>query len=353
MSIYIINLILIFIWCFFAIILKIKNKSLLITIIIGIQLFILSAFRDGSVGADTYTYIDRFYIIIFHGWESLYNLREIIDFEIGFIVYNKIVGSIVPNDRLLLIVTSAIIIFSVAKYIYKDSKIAWLSFFIFITFGFWGMTLNTLRQSIAIAILLPSIKYIINKQFVKFCLIVLIATLFHISAISFLIMYPLSKIKISKFYVGLIFAGGIFIYLYAKNIISILLDLFDYHQHYDRIGEGTGAGMLILLITILFVALLYRKSGLNKINNYDLYIHFLVVAIFLNILALEFNLAGRAMQYFSIYTIILIPNIIYSINLKIDRLIGTFIVLIGSIYFYWIRLVTDTGSIVPYEFVSY
>lgn len=354
MFIYILNLLAVCFWAVLITSLKIKNKAMVFLVIISIQIFLLSALRHINVGADTGVYVRRFSIIADTYWGSIFDLSEVVDFEIGFIILNKLIGTVYDNERFFLVIISAIIIFSISKYIYKNSKIAWLSFFLFIALGFWGSSINVLRQFIAIAILLPTIKHVENRNLFKFVFHVIIASFFHISALAFFVIYPLSKIKITRLYITLIIIVGIITNFFAPNLLNYVIDFFGYQQHADRIGEGSGTGMLVMLIMITIAALIYRKSAIRKGESYDIYIHILLVGLLLNILALNFDLAGRAMIYFTIHNIILIPNILYSINKKIDRFVGIYIVLVGTLYFYFFRLLpSDVSSVVPYMFMEF
>ncbi|WP_381426383.1 EpsG family protein [Sporosarcina thermotolerans] len=346
------NLVMIFLWALFITTTIKKNKDLIFIILISTQLILLSLLRDLNVGADTAVYVNRFHIIAQTAWERIFQLSDIVDFEIGFIILNKLIGIVWENESFFLAVTSSIIILSISKYIYKNSKIVWLSFVIFIAFGFWGMSLNTLRQFIAIALILPSIKYIKSRDLIKFVIHILIASFFHISALSFLIIYPLFKMKINKFYITLVICIGVAVNLFSTKIIYFLMGIFGYHLYVGRVGNGSGTGMLLMLSLIAIAALLYRRSAIRNGEDYDLYIHILIVSILLNILALDFNLAGRAMIYFTIHCIILIPNIIYTIKPKMDRSVGIYIVLLGAMFYYLIILTTDVGSVVPYQIMS-
>lgn len=333
---------------------RVKHKKSFLVIIMSLQLFLLSILRAPEVGIDTKVYLDRFSYISGYDFSNLFILPDLVDFELGFVLFNMLVSSISDNERFFIIISTAIIIGSVSRYIFKNSKIAWLSFFLFIGLGFWGNSLNVLRQFIAIAFLIISLSFVFKNKFVYFLMFVIISSFFHLSALSFIVVYPLSKIKVTKIYITIFLSLCIVIFIFSSQILSILINLFGYEQHIDRLGDGSGVGMLILLLLIATAAIFYRGNALKVDRNFDIYLHILLVGILLNILALEFDLAGRAMIYFTVHNIIIVPTIIYSIKNKFDRNIGVLLIIIGVLYFYIFRLLLiDVSYLVPYRFLEW
>lgn len=147
---------------------------------------------------------------------------------------NKIIGLIFENPQAILIITSLIILTGYALFIYKNSKMVWLSVFLFFTLGYFGAIMNTIRHQIAIVILLFSYNYIRENKFIKFIGIVLIAPLFHNTAIIFLVAYPISKCKFSyKLIAQLeeVTLIGYFIFPYIFNYILSYMPKYQYYMN--------------------------------------------------------------------------------------------------------------------------
>ena len=71
-----------------------------------------------------------------------------------------------------------------------------ISLFVYITLGQYAFCFNGERQALAIAIYILAIQYIKSRDFKKYCLIVLIAALFHktiIVAITVIFQFLLKK----------------------------------------------------------------------------------------------------------------------------------------------------------------
>lgn len=351
MAVYIINLFSVFIWQLIIKNSNVRHGDKIFIIIMTIQLFLLSSLRSFTVGIDTYNYIIRFPIVDYTSWENLPSLTEQLDFELGFIYLNKIISLFSGDPRFYLSVLNAFILTSLGVFIYKNSENICLSYFIFISLGYWGNSLNALRQFVAIAILLTSIKYIVDKKFLKFLILVLLATTIHTSAFSFIIIYPFSQIKLTKKIYSIMFIGMIFVYLFSGPITIFFMSTFGYQDLIGRLGSGSGLGMILLLILILTGSILFKNQADLKSDNFGLYMKILIVGIFLNVLALDFGMFGRAMLYYTIINIVLIPNLIHSMGIVSNKILTTSVIVLGLTYFYiFILLIVDTGGIVPYTF---
>lgn len=90
-----------------------------------------------------------------------------------------------------------IIDFFIFKYIKVQSKNLPLSLLIFMFGGFFAFSLSGMRQSIGVSIALYSIKYIYQKKPIRFVILILLASLFHTSALIFVLFYiPRFKIEV-------------------------------------------------------------------------------------------------------------------------------------------------------------
>src|SRR5690606_38087880 len=177
--------------------------------------------------------------------------------------------------------------------------------------GYWGSSMNVLRQFIAVAIILFAIKLISQRKTGYFFLLVLFASTIHTSALVTLLVYPLSKVNLNKFYYLSIFIGLLFSYTFADIITQLTLMRFGYEDLLGRLGDGSGMGMLILLLLISTGSIVYKSQANIRTENFDLYFKILSVGVVLNVLSLNFAMFGRAMLYFTVINIVLIPNLIY------------------------------------------
>lgn len=101
----------------------------------------------------------------------------------------------------------------------------------------WMFTINGLRQGMAMAIIFWGFQYLENKQIRKFILCIIIATLFHYSAIISLIMIFLYKKNISKIYLFLLIVISYVVGLQLDIANDIIVPILDFTA--DAIGIGS------------------------------------------------------------------------------------------------------------------
>ena len=105
--------------------LSLKRSRLLFFTIAGIQLFLIAALRGETVGTDLENYLPAFKTIVNTSWDAIFE----IDWEPGYIVFNKLLSLFSDDNRFFLIVTSLFTTVGYLLFIWKNSKKPWLSVF--------------------------------------------------------------------------------------------------------------------------------------------------------------------------------------------------------------------------------
>ncbi|MDE6019916.1 MAG: EpsG family protein, partial [Ruminococcus sp.] len=272
-----------------------------------IQFVILCSFRDFSVGQDTENYRVAYENINKIGLKSFF----LFGWEPGFVLINLLFAKLGFSFRILLSSIGIFSYYSVFRFINKYSPYPWLSILIYIGFGNFYVSLFVLRQTLAIAVLLYGFKYIINRQFYQFCLIVILATSFHLTAILFLITYYLwspQRISLKKFLGILCIAIPISVVLYKIGIVAVLSTLSMYTEYEDRAVADQGYGMLIFKMGIVIIGLLLPAKNLNS-KGVLLYLLMGISAIF-QLFTMSFSLLSRISWYWNIAMIAYLPLLI-------------------------------------------
>lgn len=322
----------------------IKKKQKLVTLIIGVQLFVLSAFKSNSVGADIPTYFEAFYYISTMHWSNL----DFFNWEYGYVFLNKFVSFLVNDFRFFILVISLIVVITLCRYVYINSQIQWLSFYLFVCMGFFNFSLSGYRQSIAMAITLYSIKYVRERRFFSFLFCVFIASLFHQAALVLIIIYPISKIKINFKYLLTVSMVSICVYIFGSRITNFLLSI--YHRK-QIVVQGEGQGMFIMLLIITISGLIFLDHAKKSDRDITLYCHMMILAVVLQILSFHLSIFVRVVSYFSIHMIVFIPNIIAGLPSKQLRFIGIMLTCILAVGFYIYSLMGNSSGTMPYQFM--
>lgn len=333
-----------------------------ILFIFFIFFYVLFAFRSQDVGNDTKAYIEVFNMIKNFTWPKMREGHG--RYEIGFLYYIKLLSCISIHHQILFIVSGILIIISSYKLIVNYSNFILLSVFLFFTMRIFDDSMNILRQYLAISCIIYSYKYLRKKRIFLFVLWVLVASLFHKSAIVFLLAWFANNVKITK---TIIFIWVISLFLglvIPQYIIPLLFNygiLPGYYKSSEYFSEGKIAPFLMLLISMLIClfALLYKsyrypnkKDGI--FDNKNMLIFQMLATTFF-VFNLQFAILIRCAAYFHSFSIILLPNTLKCIKNK-----GSFKFLFGIILLffilYFIIIVTyrsDWNRVYPYSFTDW
>lgn len=308
----------------------------------GIILFLISALRSTDVGTDLENYLPFFTTISSLPLTDIFN----IGWEPGYLIFNKIISVISSDSRFFLICTSLFIVVGYVTFIYKNSSYPWLSLFLFIALGTYTDSFNIIRQSMAIVIILHSLKFIEKDNLIKYFLYVILATLFHKTAIVCLIIPIIYHFKatIPNFFILLIISY-ISISLLGSSVLSLAIELAFNEYSLTGYPQG-GVNMLILLIAITLISLFV----LSDTKRYKLYCSMMILACCLQIFSLQFSLFARTVTYFSMAIIVLVPELVRRLHSpEIRSLSIAAIVAISSLYFVVFILKNNLSGIVPYH----
>lgn len=88
-----------------------------------------------------------------------------------------------------LIVVASIIAYSYMKYMKDNSEIFWLSALLLFCGGSFYTGFNVMRQILAASLIALAYKYLFSREFLKYCLAVLLISTIHFSAIIMIPMY--------------------------------------------------------------------------------------------------------------------------------------------------------------------
>lgn len=238
--------------------------------------------------------------------------------ETGFALLCYFLSFISKDGQFLIFVTSAFMNLMVIVFISRKSKIPWLSVVLYVTLMFFFNVMTLMRFMIACSILLYSNKYILNRSFFKFLIMVLLAASFHFSAWIYLMLYFLYSFKLSKF--NLLFVSVTFLSLFVSFslIFSLIIQVHSRFTSYDGgIGmfyQSSFANILIFVqnILILIFAMMKVSHKLFRVEGeVKLFLWSTFLACVFSLMAINVMILTRFVIMFSILQIVYIPNLIW------------------------------------------
>ncbi len=289
-----------------------KHRSGIICSLGFISVFLILALRHWSMGNDLgyyaiedVGYVQSFEKLSTYSWSEILKLKEYLNYERGYIIFNKLVGSINNDKQFFLGVCAFINISVMAFYIYKKSYLPFLSWIIFLGLPVFLMFYSGIRQSVAISITMIAMYWVEKKKPIPFILTVLLAWTFHKTAILFLLAYPMYYVKLTDLQ-KFIFALMIPVVFVLKGpLFTVLSKLFKEGAE----TETTGAGTLFVIFSAIYIALLLLNNYHNKKQN-EL-INLFYVACLCQAFSGIYSTAMRVGYYFMVYLVIALPNTIY------------------------------------------
>lgn len=268
-------------------------------------------------------------------WESYYNFfiqvnhpNIALSLDMGYQYLSCFISNVFGNYTTLLFIQGAILAYCFYVIIWKYSVDPLLSLLVFFSILFSGIYF--VRQDVATALTFFSFFYIQKRRFIPFILTVILASFLHISALIFLLAYPLYNIYIpgKKIILYLIIAciGSLGISMLLTSVSSYLgpfiANKIDAYMMTGDDPTATGARGGMTLQLMLLKGLLSRSFViiiglflLKNIRSKDLLInsifnYYVFGTILYCVFAPVSIILARIVIYYEIFLVLLLANYI-------------------------------------------
>ncbi len=215
------------------------------------------------------------------------------------------------NFDVFIFVTSFLFIFTIYISIWEQSESVELSIFFFMTNTLFYIGMNTIRQGIAISIVLFSLKFLRENKKFSFMAGVLFACLWHSSVIICLCFLFAKQIRID-FWKGILLLTVFF--TIGNSIAGIVARCFEgskyYHFFYDNYGVDIPVTYMAMTFLVFLLAS-YIKSIKSVNGIFDLYYNILFLAMAVGTFTGWLPMGKRIMWNFMFVMIYLCPMSIH------------------------------------------
>ncbi|OCA88292.1 hypothetical protein A8F94_10870 [Bacillus sp. FJAT-27225] len=321
---------------------KINFLPLFISFII---LWFFSAFR--SVGADYLTYKEIF---------NNANDKEYIQYhgiETGYVLLNKLIRIFTHNEFLFLAFISLITTLLVFCTIYYfSSKIHVGLAVLAYTSIFYFQSYNLTRIYLASAIVLFASRFLFQKQYGSYILLVLIASSIHTSSI--VMFLPLFLVLLfgnnKKWIVGFLFIFVLTCFIFVDYLIYF--NISDRYEKYlvDTNLGSIGLGQMVIHAPLVALFLYLRRFELNfKIIH--IFFVFIASSFAISMLGYAVPMIGRLFAHFTLPFLIFIPFGVWQIRNEKEY---KPVLVIAILYMVWRLFLYFSGylfldGIMPYD----
>lgn len=203
-----------------------------------------------------------------------------------------------------------------------------------------------LRQLLSMAIFYNALEDFLDKKYKRYFFKIILATLFHISAIILLLMYFIPKKKIEIKYILLLFLLAIdmvkkieIFLIFLSSYIPIFTKYIYYFTSKDYGFENNiNTIFIIKLIISIFIGIFVEKNKkylkIKNKNKFNFILNLFWLNEFIFILKRQMPIFLRIQMYFEIFYIIFLVFFIKIIIKKYDKKMGIIIFTIFSIFYY-------------------
>ena len=292
-----------------------------------IFLAVIIGLRSTEVGVDTFGYVENFKEISSFTFDQLLiGLKDAK--EPLYVLGTWLVGCIFNSSVAFTIFWGAfpcVAIYYVVKHDVKLVKGQLVSILCLFALGLFAFFVAGIRQTAAISVVLLAYRcltkkeiswkllFLKSKQFLFFCLLMLIAYNIHNSSLLFLLTIPLLKFRVSWWYfpfvTSLFFISSFMKIEFLTKMTSLFFD--DRFASYGTTYESSQSINAFIMQLILFTICYVKREALTKRNVRNGYLFNILIVglVFQSFSGMIYEMA-RVAFYFSIFAIILVPKAI-------------------------------------------
>ena len=352
--------------CFCCFLIQKHNKSKILTIVFSIlsilSLSFIGGMRDLTIGTDIAVY-GKWYFNIACQYSSLKGYLKAINSDFLYLLLNFIVSRFTKDINIFLFVSQIIVNSLVFITIYKNREHCpmWMAMLVYCTI-YYCRNYNFLRQSLALAIIFYSFRYLYSKNIIKYVICVVIAGLFHSSAYIAILFYIINYIMTTKSkktqiifsYVVIFFS--LFIVVYIVETLEILNNFNLLNERYyiytiKYLKNFTDFYLIETMFRVLFIV--WYIISMKKINEYDKFNKTLGLLIILDCILIQFKntlqYSERISYYFGYAQILLLPQLTSVLKTKNQKIVfNSILSIVLFAYFYYEFVICRFGAAYPY-----
>lgn len=326
-------------------------------------LFLLSACRL-NVGNDYAKYVEFMHLV---------NCDAYVPTEIGFNLLVKLIYGLSGYENFLLVFAfySFATVFLFLSAMYEQSDEFGLTFFLFMTLGYYFQTFSTVRYYLALAVALYSMKFVLRRQWGRFVALILLGATFHKSLLVVLPLYFLASLPWKKWQLA---AAALFCttFLFLQDFyLKLVVFLYPTYEDTEYLEGGTSYISILRCAAVLgFAGIVYwqkRRENRENTKNDDsvineeerywirrfwFYFYLNLGALVLYVFCSFLPIISRIGYYLMVSQILFLPMLLKSIDDKRWRRIFRAGILMAAVLYFAVylkRASNDGVLILPYR----
>ncbi|MCI8614528.1 MAG: EpsG family protein [Lachnospiraceae bacterium] len=299
-----------------------------------------------NVGNDYAKYVEFMHLV---------NCDAFVPTEAGFNQVVKLLYGISGFENYLLVFAFfaffTILLFLAA--IYRQADCFGFSFFLFMAFGYYFQSFNTVRYYLALAMAVMAIPYVLKKEWIKFVLLVLLGATLHKSIMVVLPLYFLASLPWKKWQLAVMALFCTTFFFMQDFYLKVVVFLYPTYEDTEYLEGGTSVVNIARCLAVLILALMCYKKTVKENRRNRFYFYCNLGALVMYVCCSFLPIISRIGYYLTITHIFFLPALLAGIeNRKVRRVFTAGVIGAGLLYF-GVFILMKAGSdglrILPYQ----
>lgn len=316
--------------------------------------FILG-FRGISVGEDTRMYISIANAASRMSWRDIFSSFPSVEWnyisygsfggysekvETMYMAYNKLIMSVFHNPQWVLLITAAITSYFMMKFIQNNveqKNDIYLATYVYMCDSIFMSSFNVMRQILALSIAAQAINEAKNEKYKKAVAWIAVASCFHLSALIFLGVLFVYKLKDKKKYYKWLVVGVCAMPIALPLLTNIVTRVLPKYASYLQTSfwDASAKGTLVLWgIIVVAILIMIRNKGSDERAWWLIYI--VTIYIGIELIGMRFTVISRVAMYFRIVLPLFFPTMkkYFTANSRLIYVAGVLIIMTWSFFSY-------------------
>lgn len=299
------------------------------------------------------------YVEFFH----LASIDAYVPTEAGFNWLAKAVYSLCGYENYLLLfaIYAVLTILAMLTVIRQQAENFCFSFFLFMMFGYYFQSFNTMRYYFALSLSLLAMTCLLRRQYAGFVILVLLAALFHKTALITLLLYPVAARRWKKRELAAAVVPGLAVLLLHEKAMELLLSLYPSWEGTVDLAAGTSISWVNIAKCLAVLLLAYYVKADEDPDTFRgrqlvMYRNSAYIGLLLYVFGWFIPEVSRICYYLTFTQIFYLPMLLSGLpeteQGRRQKKLLTILVIAAALVFFALFLRTayrDTIKILPYK----
>jgi len=285
-----------------------------------VALMMLTAGLGYALSPDWIAYFNTFNMLGDIEWIELDRFSEMASMEKGYLSMNKVIGDLGFGFGMVTLIVAITSLILKTSTFYKYGGLPFLVLFIYAMPNFMFEEHVHIRQGLANAIAIYSVRYIIDRKLIYFLICMVIGFQFHESIIVFVLAYWIGVMKFNELTIGwLVTIAIIGNYTGLNAIIEVIMqfmpvgqDKFEDYQSQLYAESDVAIGDLVKILSVISI-IIYNKYATHD-RLYTIFRNLFIMGVLLYFFLGKGIFGVRLPGFYLVFLGLALGRMVYTFN---------------------------------------